>query len=242
MRAELFSTEQLEHHGEFLAGTHVPASDREGPDRLLPRLDANEEVLRRVFEQLTQAVLASRRVTPASEWLLDNFYLVEEQVRTARRHLPRNYSRELPRLATGPSAGFPRVYDLALELISHGYGRVDLDDLTRFITAYQRTATLNLGELWAVPIMLRLALIENLRRVALRISIGRDKRDLAADWARQMIVTVDEDPKSLILVIADMARSNPPMSSSFVSELVRELQGQNPSLALALNWVEQRLV
>ncbi len=242
LRAELFSTEQLEHHGEFLAGTHAPGPDRVGPDRLLPRLDANEAVLRRVFEQLTQAVLASRRVTPASEWLLDNFYLVEEQVRTARRHLPRNYSRELPRLATGASAGFPRVYDLALELISHGDGRVDLEDLTRFITAYQRTNTLNLGELWAVPIMLRLALIENLRRVALRISIGRDERDLAADWARQMITTVDEDPKSLILVIADMARSNPPMSSSFVSELVRELQGQNPSLALALNWVEQRLV
>ena len=184
LRAELFSTEQLEHHGEYLAITHAPGPDRVGPDRLLPRLDANEAVLRRVFEQLTQAVLASRRVTPASEWLLDNFYLVEEQVRTARRHLPRNYSRELPRLATGASAGFPRVYDLALELISHGDGRVDLEDLSRFITAYQRTNTLNLGELWAVPIMLRLALIENLRRVALRISIGRDERDLAADWAR----------------------------------------------------------
>ena len=241
LRAELFSTEQLEHHGEFLAATHALVAGPGGPDRLLPRLDANEDVLRQVFEQLTQAVLGSRRVTPASEWLLDNFYLVEEQVRTARRHLPRNYSRELPRLATGISAGFPRVYDLALELISHGDGRVDLEDLSRFITAYQRTAALNLGELWAVPIMLRLALIENLRRVALRISVGRDERDLAADWARQMITTVDEDPKSLILVIADMARSNPPMTSSFVSELVRELQGQNPSLALALNWVEQRL-
>ena len=241
LRAELYSTDQLEHHGEALAGTHALEPAAAGPDRLLPRLDANEDVLRRVFEQLTAAVSAGRRVTPASEWLLDNFYLVEEQVRTARRHLPRNYSRELPRLASGTSSGFPRVYDLALELISHGDGRVDLDDLRRFVAAYQRVATLDLGELWAVPIMLRLALIENLRRVALRISAGRNERDLAADWARQMIETVDEDPKSLILVIADMARSNPPMTSAFVSELVRGLQGQTPSLALALNWVEQRL-
>ena len=92
---------------------------------MLPRLAANEVILRGVFDQLTEAVAADRRVTPASEWLLDNFYLIEEQIRTARRHLPRGYSRELPRLANGPRAGFPRVYDIALELISHADGRVD---------------------------------------------------------------------------------------------------------------------
>ena len=190
---------------------------------------------------MTLAVAAGRYVTPASEWLLDNFYLLEEQIRTARRHLPRNYSLQLPRLARGASAGFPRVYDIALETISHGDGRVDIEGLSRFLTEYQRISTLNLGELWAIPIMLRLALIENVRRVALRIAAGRHDRDLADDWARQMIAIVDEDPKSLILVIADMARSDPPMSAPFVSQFVRDLQGQNPAVSLALNWVEQRL-
>ena len=240
LRSELFSADQMEQHGRRLAESHVLARDH-AADQLLPRLAANEEILQSVFAQLTEAVMADRRVTPASEWLLDNFYLIEEQIRTAKRHLPKNYSRELPRLAAGPSAGFPRVYDIALETIAHGDGRVDLDGLSRFLAAYESVATLKLGELWAIPIMLRLALIENLRRVALRIAAGRIDRDLAEGWARRMISIIEQDPKSLILVIADMARSNPPMSAPFVSEFVRSLQGQSPALALALTWVEQRL-
>ena len=240
LRSELFSADQMEQHGRYLAESHVLAMGP-APDQLLPRLAANEEILQRVFEQLTEAVTAGRRVTPASDWLLDNFYLIEEQIRTAKRHLPKNYSRELPRLANGVSAGFPRVWDIALETIAHGDGRVDLVGLTRFVAAYESVSPLNLGELWAIPIMLRLALIENLRRVALRIASGRIDRDIASEWVRAMITIVDQDPKSLILVVADMARSKPPMSAPFVSEFVRGLQGQSPALALALTWVEQRL-
>ncbi len=240
LRSEFLSADQLEQRGRDLARTHI-VSQRRATDKLLPRLTANEDILRATFAQLTEAVAADRRVTPASEWLLDNFYLIEEQIRTARRHLPRNYSRELPQLADGPCAGFPRVYDIALETIAHGDGRVDLERLKRFIVAYESVTALRLGELWAIPIMLRLALIENIRRVALRITAGRIDRDLAEVWARRMIGTVERDPKDLILVIADMARSDPPMSAPFVSEFVRLLQGQSPALGLALSWIEQRL-
>ena len=169
LRAELFSADQMEQHGKALAGAHR-LTPRRGPDRLLPRLAANEVVLVDACNLLTAAVRAKRRITPAGEWLLDNFYLIEEQIRTAKRHLPKDYSRELPRLASGPSAGLPRVYDIALETISHGDGRVDPDSLTRFVAAYQTVTPLKLGELWAIPIMLRLALIENLRRVARAMS------------------------------------------------------------------------
>ena len=120
-------------------------------------------------DRLTAAAKANRRIAPAGEWLLDNFYLIEEQIRTAKRHLPKGYSRELPRLRNGPSAGLPRVYDIALETISHGDGRVDPESLNSFVASYQTVAALTLGELWAIPIMLRLALIENLRRVAARV-------------------------------------------------------------------------
>src|SRR6476646_8788890 len=100
---------------------------------------------------------------------------------------------------------------------------------------------LKLGELWAIPIMLRLALIENLRRVGARIAADRTDRNYADKWADQMTEIADKDPKSLILVIADMARSNPPISSSFVAEFARRLQGQSHALALPLTWIEQRL-
>ena len=211
------------------------------PDQLLTRLAENEGVLIGTSNLLTTAIKANRRIAPAGEWLLDNFYLIEEQIRTARRHLPKGYSRELPRLLNGPSAGLPRVYDIALEIISHGDGRVDPENLSRFVAAYQTVTALKLGELWAIPIMLRLALIENLRRVGARIAADRIDRNRADYWADQMTETAEKDPKSLILVIADMARSGPPLVSSFVAEFARRLQGQSPSLALPLTWIEQRL-
>src|SRR6202011_3931544 len=157
------------------------------PDQLLARLAENEDVLIETCDLLIAAVKLERRITPASEWLLDNFYLIEEQIRTAQRHLPREYSQELPRLAEGPSAGFPRVYDIALETIAHGDGRVDPDGLSRFVAAYQTVTALKLGELWAIPIMLRLALIENLRRVGVRIASGRAERDVANTWVDRMM-------------------------------------------------------
>ena len=240
LRSELFSADQMERYGKTLAVAHrlTPRATR---DQLLPRLAANESVLIGVCKQLTNAVSGNHRISPAGEWLLDNFHLIEDHVATAKKHLPRGYSRELPRLAYGPSAGLPRVYDIALETIAHGDGRVDADGLHRFVAAYQLVTTLKLGELWAIPIMLRLALIENLRRVGVRIAAGRAERDLAGAWADRMMETADRDPKSLILVIADMARSTPPMESAFVAELARRLQGQSAALALALTWIEQRL-
>ncbi|MBF0220152.1 MAG: cyclic beta 1-2 glucan synthetase, partial [Gammaproteobacteria bacterium] len=240
LRAELFSTEQMAQHGVRLASAHRLSAKRT-PDQLLSRLADNEGRLIETRRQLTETVAANLRITPAGEWLLDNFYLVEEQIRTARRHLPKGYSRELPSLVTGPSNGLPRVYDIALETIAHGDGRVDPDSLSCFVSAYQSVTPLRLGELWAIPIMLRLALIENLRRVAARIAAGRNDRNLAVIWANKLTEIASSDPKNLILVMADMARSNPPMSSPFVSELARRLQGQGPVLALPLTWIEQRL-
>src|ERR1700693_5389356 len=240
LRSELLSADQMEQHGRVLAASHQ-LTKRRAPDQLLARLADNESKLLGVCDLLSEAVAANHRLTPAGEWLLDNLYLIEEQIRTAKRHLPRGYSRELPRLARGPSAGLPRVYDIALHTISHGDARVDTESLSRFVAAYQTVSALQLGELWAIPIMLRLALIENLRRVAARIASGRVDRNLADAWADEMTEIAERDPKSLILVVADMARSDPPMTTPFVSELARRLQGQSPALALPLTWVEQHL-
>jgi hypothetical protein len=241
LSSELFSTEQMEQYGKILAGIHTLGPRVDPDQKLLTRLAENETILLEVHDLVSDALKANRQITPAGEWLLDNFYLIEEQIRTGRRHLPKGYSRELPRLLNGSSAGLPRVFDIAKEIISHGEGYVDPENLRRFVTSYQTVTTLKLGELWAIPIMLRLALIENLRRIAVRVAAGRIDRDLADSWADKMIDIAEKDPKSLILVIADMARSQPPMSTPFVSEFARRLQGQSPALAFPLTWIEQRL-
>lgn len=240
LRSELFSADQLESHARKLAGWHAESTGK-GKDLLLPRLAENEEILLQVYQLLVEAAASNLRVAPASGWLLDNFYKVEEQIRIARHHLPKNYSRELPQLTKGPLAGFPRVYDLARELVLHTDGRVGYEDLKRFISAYQGLRVLNLGELWAIPIMLRLALIENLRRISLGIANDRIDRNKADFWADLMINAAENDPKSMIRIVADLAESNPPMSHAFVAELSRRLEGQSRILALPLTWIEQRL-
>ena len=194
LRAELFSIDQLERHAKEIAASHRLAAGR-ARDRLLPRLSENERVLIETYDLVTAAANQERRIEPAAEWLLDNFYLIEEQIRAIRRLLPPSYSRELPRLGSGPAAGFPRAYGIALELIAHVDGRVDSASLNGFIVSYQSVEPLKLGELWALPLMLRLALIENLRRVAVRIGAARRDRDLAGDWAGRMVSVVEQHPK-----------------------------------------------
>lgn len=193
------------------------------------------------YELVTAATAQNRRIEPAAEWLLDNFYLVEEQIRSIRRLLPPSFSRELPRLADGPNAELPRVYGIALELIAHVDGRVDACHLNGFVAAYQSVQPLKLGELWALPLMLRLALIENLRRVAIRVAVARRQRDSATDWAERMISVAASNPTDLILVLADLARANVNLTGAFLAELTFHLQSQNPSFAIANTWLEQRL-
>ncbi|MFA5322465.1 MAG: hypothetical protein WC373_07295, partial [Smithella sp.] len=240
LRSELFSSKQMRKHGKTIARAHRLSIGRTS-NQLLKRLTDNEGVLFEVRNLLTKAIKDNRRITPAEEWFLDNFYLIEEQIRTARRHLPKVYSRELPHLADGPSANLPRVYDIALEMISHGDGRVDSKTISLFVASYQTVTVLKMGELWAIPIMLRLALIENIRRIAVRISKDRTNRNLADYWANKMTAIAQKDPKNLFLEIADMVRSDPPMVGAFVAEIARQLQGQGPSLALPLTWIEQQL-
>ena len=240
LRAELFSVEQLARHARALAAGHQIVTQHSST-RLLDRLAANEQTLR-TFNRATLTVDASRRITPAAEWLLDNFYLIEEQIQMARRHLPRGYSRELPRLLNSPSAGLPRVYDLVLELISHVDAQIDAGPLNAFVAAYQSVASLKLGELWAIPIMLRLGLIENLQRITTRLTIARQDRDLADVWVDRLQDMAEKNPSHLVIIVADMAESELPISSSFVAEFCQRLSRQSPVLHLARSWLEQRLV
>jgi cyclic beta-1,2-glucan synthetase len=240
LRGELFSAWQMEQHGKNLATEHAVSKGRSS-EELLSRLDDNERVIFETCDLLADALRAKRQITPASEWLLDNQPLIEEQIRIARKHLPKGYSRGLPRLSAGNAAGLPRVYDIALETISHGDARVDPESLTLFVSSYQSVTPLTLGELWAIPIMLRLALIENLRRIAAGIAFSRESRNLADLWADRMAGAVESDPTSLVLIVADMSRSDPPMNGAFIAELTRRLQGHGAALSLPLTWVEQRL-
>ncbi|HEY0563602.1 MAG TPA: glucoamylase family protein [Methylophilus sp.] len=241
LRSELLSIEQLKQHAVMLAHRHTLDPDP-GPDKLLPRLADNERVLLAAYDVVTAAAIPGQRIVSAEVWLLDNYYLIEQQIDLARRHLPLGYSRQLPRLAEGISAGFPRIYDLALALISHMDGRVDNDNVTHIVAAYQTVTPLKMGELWAFPIMLQLALLENIRRIGQRIVSRREELDTAVAWADRMLAALENEPNKLILLLAEFANADVPLTAAFVDEFYSRLQAQGPAMLLVQTWVEQQLL
>lgn len=240
LRSELFTLEQLEQHAAALARLHT-VTHVQSPELLLKQLSDNEDILFNTIRLLQQSIKEKKSISPAAEWLLDNFYLIEEEILIGKRYLPKGYSKGLPKLSSGKHKGFPRVYDIAIEIISHSDGHVDINSLSSFIAAYQRVSHLTLGELWAVPIMIRLALLENLSRVAIQIALDRNDSALANQWANKIIEENEKNPKDLVLVIADMARSNPPITDAFVGEFARKLQWKGSELSLPITWLEQHL-
>jgi len=235
-RSELFSTVQMERYGQKLARTHKVSPDKH-PYYLLKRLGDNEAVITQNCYELNAGKKTS--IMPAGEWLLDNYYLIEEQIRTVRQHLPKSFGKGLPSLVSPLNC--PRIYHIASEAIAHGDGRWDTASLTSYLTAYQQVTPLTLGEVWALPGMLRLALIENLRRISMEVIKAQQDRNLADTWITRIVECAESAPGDLIMVVADMARSRPPLTSAFVAELVRRLQGHGNALSLPLTWVDQCL-
>lgn len=240
IRSELYNLDQMKAHARTVARAHKIQKGKRS-DKLLKRLDTNEKILVEVRNLLVESIQSGQAITPAAEWLLDNFYLIEEQIITAKKHLPKKYSEGLPYLANGNSNGMPRVYDIALEIISHSDGLIDLRGLKACFWAYQSEKTLTLGELWAIPIMMKLAIIENLRRIAEKTALDMIDNNIADYWSDQMIETIKKEPADLILTIAKMAKSKPILNSPFVARFTLKLQGKGPTLALPLNWLEQQL-
>jgi cyclic beta-1,2-glucan synthetase len=143
LRSELLTAEQMDQYARQLAAHHA-ITDKQMPEKLLRRLAENEEVIFRVIALLHESVREKRPVTPAGEWLLDNFYLIEEEIKTGKRYLPKGYSKGLPKLVSGQQEGYPRVYDIAIEIISHSDGHVDIHSLSGFIAAYQTVSQLTI--------------------------------------------------------------------------------------------------
>lgn len=237
---ELFSMEQLKQHAVTLATRHT-TNMQPGQDKLLPRLKDNAQTLQEVHRIVAAAATLNKPIIPAEAWLLDNYYLIEQKIQLVRRHLPRGYSRQLPRLTTGPLTGFPRIYVLALELIARMDGSIDLDTITQFISAYQTVEPLKLGELWAFPIMLKLALIENLRRVAVRVARRREELDAASDWADRMQVAAETKPQQLVQLLAKLARTDLPISAPFVEQFYARLVLHGPPVEFVRIWLTHQL-
>jgi cyclic beta-1,2-glucan synthetase len=239
IRAELFSAERLEQHGESLAAAQrVTTTPRRGRP-LLPRVLDNGRVLLESYRATAQAIREERAITPAAEWLIDNYHIVDEQLREIHDDLPAGYYRELPKLAEDPFTGYPRVYGLAWAFVAHTDSRFDPEMLRRFVRAYQRVQPLTIGELWAVAITLRVVLVENLRRLAERIVHERAARQEADAVADRLLGLGGSSVEPAATILGRFEGA--PLAASFIVQLVQRLRDQDPVVMPALRWIEEHL-
>ncbi len=193
IRAELFSVERLEQHAESLAAAQHVTSSKGRPRALAKRLHENAEVLSESHRLVVRISSAGQAITPAAEWLRDNFHVVDEQIREIKDDLPPGFYRKLPKLSAGPLQGLPRVFGVAWALVAHTDSAFDVHKLSRFVEAYQRVQPLTIGELWALAITLRITLVENLRRLA-EVIVSQLRASRSADaFADQILGMASED-------------------------------------------------
>src|SRR6476659_9112391 len=240
VRAEIFSVERLEQYAQALAAQHQTVT-RKGHAQLLPRLEDNGRKLEAAYRALVEALRQGRAISPAAEWLVDNYHIVEEQLREIRQDLPKSYYHELPKLAHGELEGYPRIYLVALALIAHTDSRLDTNTLQRFITAYQTVQPLSIGELWAVAITLRLALVENLRRLAITIARARDRRDEADKLADKLLEVASLQPAGVTSFLNERIAKREELPHPFLVQLVQRLREQHPSVMPVMDWIEKLL-
>src|SRR5436190_7321949 len=239
IRAELFSVERLEQHAESLAVAQRVAPRLRTGRPLAPRLHDNTKVLTEAYRAIVLAASAHQAITPAAEWLLDNFHIVNEQIREIKNDLPPGFYRMLPKLAEGPLKGYPRIFGIAWALVAHTDSAFDMEKLTRFVEAYQRVQPLTIGELWALAITLRITLVENLRRLADAI-VARLQASQTADALADRMLALgapQSDQSAAVMQSLDQAS----WSTAFAVQFAQRLRDQDPKTTVALRWLNDRL-
>src|SRR5687768_8773248 len=230
IRGELFGAERLSEHarsvarGQRLVDTPERLTLGSGP--LLSRLAESRGILDEARHALALASDRSVDISPAGEWLLDNWYVILEHIREIGASMPRGFYRELPKLASGPLAGYPRVYELAIELIAHTEGHLELATIDLFTREFQRVSVLTVGELWAIPTMFRLGLVENIRRMALRVTARTREVELADDWARRLREASERAPQALADDLAAFVDGHPPLTPAFVTRFLQQIRSE----------------
>lgn len=239
IRSELFSVDRLEEHAKSLAATQVVTPREAKVVSLVRRLADSEAALLAAYYDVVDAINEGAAITPAAEWLVDNFHLVEKQIRAVQADLPPAYYRQLPKLAGGPFAGYPRVFGVAWAFIAHTDSLFDPEVLRRYLRAYQEVQPLTIGELWAVAITLRIVLVENLRRIAQRVVDSRTGRHLADVVADRLLGAGGRLAEPAEAVLPPHEETTLP--DSFLVQLIHRLRDQDPSIAPALEWLDEQL-
>ncbi|MDH4468950.1 MAG: glucoamylase family protein [Bacteriovoracaceae bacterium] len=244
IREEIFSPERLESYATFLASEFKISRKRMRGHSLLKELKKNGKQLLSTYLDLVNIIHQKLSVSPAAEWFVDNFPIIEEQLKSIQRDLPPNYYLELPKLINGELQGYPRVYAMSLALIAHTDGRIDPETLKKFLTSFQLVSPLTIGELWAFAITLRISLIDHLKPLSILIVSARNQRakaDLLADKLLNLISLQFWNEEKIIAFLKDELGVPQKFDRAFIVQLCQRLRDQEMDVWPAFHWLEMQL-
>lgn len=236
IRSAYYSMDQLRDAGAALAEGRMDTLPGFYPIEFHKRHLENEQEIFRVYQVTAGDVASGATITPAAEWLLDNHYLVEEAIQEVRRDFPRKFYRQLPTV-TVAGAAIPRVLALAWLYVAHSHSSVSRESITAMVEGFQSRDTLKIGELWALPSIVRFVLIENLRRISIRVERSRLMRRRANEAADEIVRLNDMDKSGTILSeILPYTSDN-----TFVTQMLYRLRDGSHASAMVINWLEEKL-
>ncbi len=233
------SSTQLQDYAQRLSGEHQLAVKPLRNNELMGNLSQGLSWLQLVCQDISEASRLEQRLPSTAEWLLDNEYILESNVQDVLLNLPLRYYRKLPVLSNTSYIGLPRIYAMAIELTARTYLRLDEQNIQEFVESYQSVARLSIGELWAFPQMLRAALIEGIKQVAVRVLKELHERETADIWANRLISANRRDPNRLFALMSELTASEPEPSAYFASQLFDLLYDEKGARVPVQSWLER---
>lgn len=236
IRDVYFSIGELREVGADLAQNSTAHLAGFTPLDFFERHRENEQEILRVYRSTAADVEKGATITPAAEWLLDNYYVIEEAIQEVRRDFPPKFYRQLPTI-TIEGTTIPRVMALAWLYVAHTHSTVSTESLTALVEGYQRHKPLQIGELWALPSIIRFVLIDNLRRISIRVERSRLTRQKANEVVDEIIrLDGGEGTQELLSKNEELVSDH-----TFATQFLYRLRSGSHTSGLALSWLEGRL-
>ena len=237
----ILGPDEMERHAVETARKHETGNNSLTAGRLIARMERNYKYIFDTYRSLNSDAEGPLPTSPASEWILDNFYVIEDQYKDIRHSFSaKNFSR-LPVLKNGYLRGYPRVYAIALELVSHTDGMIDEKSILGFIKAYQTQTVLSIGELWAIAAMLRVALFEAIRQMCEKIMETRRQWRIADGLAEIIEANLEKDEDILFGIFNDHIRASDTLNPSCVEHLLQRFRKMGNKTSAIIRYLDNRL-
>ncbi len=232
---------QTREYARLLAVEHKLVDKKQRDTELLKRFKRSHHWIHEICADLNEASRLEQSATQVAKWIIDNEFILESNIHDILENLPRRFYRELPEIASDPQRSIPRIYSIAKELVFHTDLRLDRENILVFLEAYQSQSTMTIGELWAFPQMLRMALVERIQNLAVKAFTDLQEAQIADFWANRLLAATRRNPNQLFSLLSDLAEIKPHPTPFFASQLINNLYDEVEALVPVQNWLERTL-